>query len=99
MHSSIIKYCFYKICVNQNYLDYESQRVFVWQLGFLAEPETVVNGKGVDGGCKMLSVDLSKLFSPTVVFVINIHHLVRHLSRPNSMDFKHLQKQYKSKRN
>ena len=52
-----------------------------------------MNGEGVDGGCKMLGVDSSKLFAPTVVFVINIHHLVRHLPGPNSMNFKHLQKQ------
>ena len=51
-----------------------------------------MNGEGVNGGCKMLSVDLSKLFSPTVVFVINIHHLVRHLPGSNTMNFKHLQR-------
>ena len=51
-----------------------------------------MNGEGVDGGCKMFGVDLSKLFSPTIVFVVNIHHLVRHLPRSNPMNFKHLQK-------
>ena len=40
----------------------------------------------------MLGVDLSKLFPSTVVFVINIHHLVRHLPGSNTMNFKHLQK-------
>ena len=51
-----------------------------------------MNGEGVDGGCKMFGVDLSELFSPTVVFVVTIHHLVRHLPRSNPMNFKHLQK-------
>ena len=52
-----------------------------------------MDGEGVDGGCEMLGVDLCKLFSPAVIFVINIHHLVSHLPGTNSMNFKHLQKQ------
>ena len=52
-----------------------------------------MNSEGVDGGCEMLGVDLSKLFAPAVIFVINIHHLVSHLPGTNSMNFKHLQKQ------
>ena len=50
-----------------------------------------MNGEGVNGGCEMLGVDLSKLFASTVIFVIHVHHLVSHLAGSYTMNFKHLQ--------
>ena len=49
-----------------------------------------MDGEGINSGCKMLSMDLGKFLSPAVVFVIDIHHLIRHLSGANAMDFEHL---------
>ena len=40
----------------------------------------------------MLGVDLCKLLATAVVFKIQIHHLISHLSGTNSMNFKHLVK-------